>query len=65
MRTGQGASNLPAATVATTLVGYAVLYSILVAAFVIFARRLLRQGPDTAHVPGPLSVRAFGVGDYQ
>jgi cytochrome d ubiquinol oxidase subunit I len=58
LRTGQAASDLPVATVATTLVVYAVLYSILVAAFVIFVRRLLRQGPDTAPVPGAGAVRA-------
>lgn len=53
MRTHEAASHLPVAGVATTLVGYAVLYSILLAAFVIFVRRLLGQGPDTAPVPAP------------
>ena len=47
LRTSRAASALPVATVATTLIAYAVLYAILVAAFVVFARRLLGQGPDT------------------
>lgn len=61
LRTGQAASALPAATVATTLVVYAVLYSILLTVFIIFARRLFRQGPvtETVPVPAPLPpVRA-------
>lgn len=52
LRTGPAASVLPAATVATSLLAYAVLYSILVAVFIVFARRLFRQGPATASVPG-------------
>lgn len=56
LRTGNAASKLPVASVATTLVGYAVFYSILLTAFIVFARRLLRQGPDTAAVPGPVAI---------
>jgi cytochrome d ubiquinol oxidase subunit I len=52
LRTNQAASTLPAATVATTLAMYAVLYTILIALFIVFARRLLEQGPDTDVSPG-------------
>jgi len=52
LRTDQAASTLPTATVATTLAMYTVMYSILIAAFIIFTRRILMHGPDTAASPG-------------
>jgi cytochrome d ubiquinol oxidase subunit I len=56
LRTTPAASTLPASTVAVTLVAYAVMYSILAVTFVIFARRIIRQGPDTG--PEPVSSSA-------
>jgi len=53
LRTTQAASTLPAPTVAVTLVVYAVIYSILAATFVIFARRIIRRGPDTGPAAAP------------
>lgn len=52
LRTSQAASTLPAATVATTLTMYTVLYTILSALFIVFARRLPGHGPDTDVSPG-------------
>jgi cytochrome d ubiquinol oxidase subunit I len=58
LRTIPAASTLPAPTVAVTLVVYAVIYSILAATFVIFARRIIRRGPDTG--PEPVASIAQG-----
>ncbi|MHB1084441.1 MAG: cytochrome ubiquinol oxidase subunit I [Thiobacillus sp.] len=57
MRTEAGASTLPAATVAASLAGFAVLYGVLLVAFLVFARRLLRTGPDLELTP-PSPVRS-------
>jgi cytochrome d ubiquinol oxidase subunit I len=52
MRTSQAASDLPAAVVTASLTVYCVLYLVLLIAFLSFAKRLLRQGPDlTTPVP--------------
>ncbi|HET7674155.1 MAG TPA: cytochrome ubiquinol oxidase subunit I [Gammaproteobacteria bacterium] len=46
MRTEHGASMLPTSTVATTLIIYGVIYAGLLVAFLYFARRILKTGPD-------------------
>jgi len=51
LRTAAAASRLPATTVATTLLVYAVLYSILGVMFVVFVRRIIRQGPACGSNP--------------
>jgi cytochrome bd ubiquinol oxidase subunit I len=60
LRTGDAASVLPADAVAASLLGYLVIYGTLLAVFLVFARRLVRRGPElTAPLPalhpsGPL-----------
>jgi cytochrome bd-type quinol oxidase subunit 1 len=44
-----------------TLLVYAVLYSILVVTFVVFARRIIRQGPASASNPA-FGTAPAGVG---
>jgi len=51
MRTEDGASALPAATVASSLIAYTVVYLLLLVAFVIFTRRILLHGPDMSLEP--------------
>jgi cytochrome d ubiquinol oxidase subunit I len=48
MRTEEGASLLPRMTVASSLSIYAVIYTILFLAFIVFARRIIKKGPDMA-----------------
>jgi len=52
MRTREGASALPVASVSYTLLGYLIAYAILLITFVLFAWRIVRQGPDLA-IPPP------------
>lgn len=52
MRTGAGASALPPASVATTTVLFVVIYVLLMAAFLYFAARIIRRGPDL-DMPAP------------
>ena len=51
MRTQNGASKLPASAVATSLAGYLILYTILFLAFLLFAWRILKRGPNLEEVP--------------
>ena len=51
MRTGDGASNLPAGTVATSLIAYSAIYLLLLVVFLVFARRILHKGPDLEEAP--------------
>ena len=63
MRTARGASVVPAASVAYTLAGFAAIYVVLFAAFLVFAGRIVRSGPDMAvRVPsgGPLHQEREG-----
>jgi cytochrome d ubiquinol oxidase subunit I len=53
LRTSDAASPLPAAAVATSLLIYAVIYILLFCGFMVFAWRLLKQGPDLA-TPAPV-----------
>lgn len=48
LRTKEGVSRLPVASVAGSLLGFVAIYSLLFFLFLIFARRILRQGPDLA-----------------
>ena len=50
-RTADGVSLLPASSVATTLALFLVAYSVLLAAFLIFFFRMVRNGPDYATDP--------------
>jgi cytochrome bd ubiquinol oxidase subunit I len=53
LRTADGASLLPAATVGASLAVYFVVYTILFTALLVFGWRLIRQGPDLASpLPG-------------
>jgi len=45
IRTGEGATELPAATVAASLLGFALFYLALVVLFLFFARRIVLRGP--------------------
>ncbi|MEJ2691063.1 MAG: cytochrome ubiquinol oxidase subunit I [Deltaproteobacteria bacterium] len=45
IRTGEGATNLPATTVSTSLLGFAVFYLFLFLLFLHFARRIILRGP--------------------
>lgn len=59
LKTADMASRLPAASVAATLLGYALLYAALLVFFVLFARRIIRKGPDLSRpAPAYLKPRA-------
>jgi cytochrome d ubiquinol oxidase subunit I len=52
LRTGEAASALPAETVGASLLAYVVIYGTLLTVFLVYARRLVRRGPDlSAPVP--------------
>jgi len=51
LRTSAAASPLPAGAVAVSLLAYLTVYALLLGVFIIFARRLLLQGPDLAAAP--------------
>ena len=51
IRTGEGASKLPAGHVGLSLIGFAVAYTVLFLVFVYFMAKLLRHGPDLNAVP--------------
>jgi cytochrome bd-type quinol oxidase subunit 1 len=48
MRTTEGASQLPATVVASSLAIYLALYLFALLAFLVFARRWIQTGPATA-----------------
>jgi cytochrome d ubiquinol oxidase subunit I len=53
LRTSDGASRLPVTAVGTTLFVYAGIYTILFAALIVFAWKIIKKGPDlTRPVPG-------------
>lgn len=53
MRTSEGASPLPASAVLTSFIVYLTLYTLLSLAFLAYAARIIKQGPDFASpVPG-------------
>jgi len=57
LRTEEGASRLPAETVAGSLLGFVAIYSLLFILFLVFARRLLNKGPDFSRYPGDSGQR--------
>jgi len=52
LRTRDAAANLPASVVATSLMAFMVVYSLLSVLFLIFAGRIIRKGPDLNLIPG-------------
>jgi cytochrome d ubiquinol oxidase subunit I len=65
LRTADGASRLPAATVGASLFAYGAIYSILCTALMVFAWRLIQQGPDLSRpVPGK-AVSGGGAWPWQ
>ena len=52
IRTHEGATALPPATVAASLLGFAVFYLVLLVLFLVFAARLLKSGPRSAVAMG-------------
>ncbi|MGH6980962.1 MAG: cytochrome ubiquinol oxidase subunit I [Stellaceae bacterium] len=46
MRTADGASRLPAASIGYTLLAYILAYIVLAGAFLVFGWRILKRGPD-------------------
>ncbi len=56
MRTEQGASVVSPVSVGYTLAGFLVIDAVLLASFLVFARRIIRRGPDMeVRVPSPTS----------
>jgi cytochrome d ubiquinol oxidase subunit I len=53
MRTGEGATALPAGMVAASLAGYLVVAALLTTAFLVLAWRVLAKGPDAAILSPP------------
>ncbi|MDD1610249.1 MAG: cytochrome ubiquinol oxidase subunit I [Methylococcaceae bacterium] len=51
LRTRDAASHLPVSVVATSLIGFIVVYSILFMLFLIFAARIIQKGPDLTLMP--------------
>lgn len=51
LRTRDAASALPASVVATSLFAFVMVYSILFVLFLIFAARIIRNGPDLSLAP--------------
>lgn len=57
LRTSQAASILPAAAVAYSALAYVAIYAGLLAAFIVFAWRLIRKGPDLNLIPPDVGAR--------
>lgn len=57
LRTSDGVSSLPAPAVGWSLLTYILIYLLLFSAFLVFARRLLRKGPDLEAVPHHVNAR--------
>jgi len=51
LRTRDAASHLPVSVVATSLIGFIVVYSILFILFLIFAALIIQKGPDLTLMP--------------
>lgn len=66
MRTDEAASALPAAAVATTLLIYLAIYTLLFVVFIVFATRLIKNGPDL-NIPLPVASSPSGekVNDHE
>ena len=57
LRTEQGASVLPTGSVVFSVVGFTLLYVVLYVAFIIFALRTIRKGPDLTLPEPELATR--------
>lgn len=53
LRTRDAASSLPASVVATSLLAFIAVYSVLFVLFLIFATRIISNGPDLSLAPPP------------
>jgi cytochrome d ubiquinol oxidase subunit I len=62
LRTTDGASNLPAATVGASLFVYGAVYTILFLALMVFAWHIIKKGPDLTR-PAPGKAKA-GTGEW-
>ena len=58
VRTGEGATALPAGVVAASLAGYLVVAALLTTAFLVLAGRVLAKGPDTVSLSPPQAKTA-------
>ena len=58
VRTGEGATALPAGVIATSLAGYLVIAALLTTAFLVLAGRALAKGPDAASLSPPQAKKA-------
>jgi len=58
VRTGEGATALPAGVVAASLAGYLVVAALLTTAFLVLAGRVLAKGPDAASLSPPQAKTA-------
>lgn len=65
LRTAEAGSQLPAAVVATSLAAYAGIYAVLLMAFLIFAARILRSGPDVSMPAPPSHLRRVLVSETE
>ncbi|MEO1430960.1 MAG: cytochrome ubiquinol oxidase subunit I [Cyanobacteria bacterium J06632_19] len=66
MRTVDAVSNLPPGNVLTTLVGFAIVYSILLIAALYFGSRIIRRGPNfNLPIPGLEHKPAVGTNPGQ
>ena len=62
MRTSEAASQLPAAAVWTSLLGYLAVYTLLLLGLLVFAARIIKRGPDfEAPIPGALKTGPGGA----
>lgn len=61
LRTQDASSNLPPAVVALSLAALGLIYALLIVLFIVFARRIIIQGPDSgAQISGPKRSPAAG-----
>jgi cytochrome d ubiquinol oxidase subunit I len=62
MRTSEAASQLPAAAVWASLLGYLAVYTLLLLGLLVFAARIIKRGPDfEASIPGALKTGPGGA----
>lgn len=57
MRTEEGVSRLPVASVVGSLAGFVAIYTLLLILFLFFAWRILKKGPDLSELPAEQSRR--------
>ncbi len=64
LRTADGVSLLPAASVAVTLALFVTVYTVVLAAFLIFFFRMVRQGPDYVSSPPHFQDKARSLYEH-